>query len=219
MPETAVEVWIWWLGGVAGFLTLAAALWGAYRLRRRAAGRMDGSAAAHLTWPHLMAATALYAAVCVLLWRPLPIAIGGVGRIALTLLGAGIYFPSLLLYAWGLRTLGVMFGVASGFGVRLYEGHRLVTTGPYSFVRHPMYLAVMLAGLGGLLLYRTWAMLFFSLNVFGLVVRARREERAMGAEFGAEWTEYARRVPSFVPRLGRKKAGGAGTGPQREVGG
>jgi protein-S-isoprenylcysteine O-methyltransferase Ste14 len=178
---------------------------------------MEGSTARLLGWPHLIGATALYAAVCILLWRPLPITLGEGARIALTLLGAALYFPSLVLYGWGLRTLGAMFGVASGFGVRLYSGHRLVSTGPFSFVRHPMYLAVMLAGLGGLLIYRTWAMLFFSLNMLGLVIRARREERALEAEFGVEWAEYARRVPAFVPRLWRR-ARGEGQGAEREVG-
>jgi protein-S-isoprenylcysteine O-methyltransferase Ste14 len=110
-----------------------------------------------------------------------------------------------------------MFGVASGFGVRLYAGHRLITTGPYALVRHPMYLAVVLAGLGALLIYRTWSMLFFSFNMFGLVVRARREERALMAEFGEEWAEYARRTPAFVPRLGRS-ARGEEQGAGREVG-
>jgi protein-S-isoprenylcysteine O-methyltransferase Ste14 len=81
-----------------------------------------------------------------------------------------------------------------------------------------MYLAVVLAGLGGLLLYRTWAMAFFSLNLLGLVVRARREERTLEAEFGADWAEYARRVPAFVPRIGRRSSGDAGQGVEREVG-
>jgi protein-S-isoprenylcysteine O-methyltransferase Ste14 len=218
MPGTSFEAWIGRLGGAAGILTLAAALWGIYRYRTRAVGRAEGPSARLLRWPLLLGATAIYIALCILLWRPLPITLGEVPRMVLTLLGAGIFFPSLLLYLWGLRTLGAMFGAASGFGVRLYAGHRLITTGPYAFVRHPMYLAVVLAGLGGLLLYRTWAMAFFSLNMLGLVVRARREERTLEAEFGEEWSEYARRVPAFVPRIEGRGSGDAGQGTERELG-
>ena len=70
-------------------------------------------------------------------------------------------------------------------------------------MRHPMYLAVMIAALGSLLLYRTWAALAFAVLMLGLVVRARREERVLAQEFGQEWQEYAARVPAWLPRMRR----------------
>lgn len=100
-----------------------------------------------------------------------------------------------------------MFGPSTGFGVRLQAGHRLITSGPYALVRHPMYLAVITAGIGGLLLYRTWAMLAFAVAMFGLTVRAHREEEALAAEFGAAWEAYCRRVPAWLPRIFRKQGG------------
>ncbi len=77
--------------------------------------------------------------------------------------------------------------------------HRLITIGPSARVRRPMYLAVIAAGIGGLLIYRTWAMLFFAAAMFGLAVRARREETALAAEFGAAWEAYLRR-PAWLPQ-------------------
>ena len=53
-----------------------------------------------------------------------------------------------------------------------------------------MYLAVITTGTGGLLLYRTWAMQLFAVAMFGLTVRARREEETLAAEFGAAWEAY-----------------------------
>jgi len=200
-----IEVWISRLGGVAGLATLGAALWGLSSASRRPAGRIEGPAGNLLRWPILGAATLLYLVILILLWRPLPIELRESSRMALVLLGAAIYFPSLGLYLWGLRALGTMFGAASGFGVRLHAGHQLVIDGPFSVVRHPMYLAVFLAGIGGLLLYRTWAMLFFASNMLGLIFRARREDRAMEAEFGESWRAYAERVPAFLPRLRRRR--------------
>jgi protein-S-isoprenylcysteine O-methyltransferase Ste14 len=88
-------------------------------------------------------------------------------------------FFGLGLYLWGLNTLGENFNVSSGFGIRLQQAHRLVTKGPFAYVRHPMYLGVMLAAWGGSFLYRTWTMLIFAVMMFGLIVRARREEEVL----------------------------------------
>jgi protein-S-isoprenylcysteine O-methyltransferase Ste14 len=59
--------------------------------------------------------------------------------------------------------------------------------------------------LGGLLVaYRTWtALLLLALMLAAMVGRARREEEALAATFGAAWQEYAARVPRFVPRWRR----------------
>jgi protein-S-isoprenylcysteine O-methyltransferase Ste14 len=69
-----------------------------------------------------------------------------------------------------------------------------------------MYLAVIVAGVGGLMIYRTWAMAVFAVTMFGLVRRALREEHALTAEFGPEWEAYCRRVPGWLPRIGRRAA-------------
>lgn len=80
----------------------------------------------------------------------------------------------------------------------------LVTGGPYALVRHPMYSGLVLAGLGSLLLYATWTSLFFALFAPAVLLRARHEEAALQAEFGAAWQAYCRRVPAFFPRLWRR---------------
>src|SRR4030042_1345140 len=139
--------------------------------------------------------------------------IGALGAIAglgsLLVIGAPLFFGSLTLYLWGLRSLGEMFGPSSGFGVRLYARHRLVTRGPYSYVRHPMYLGVIGAAIGSLLFYRTWAALALAIMMFGTMVRARREETVLSEELGAEGDEYAAAVPAWLPRLSWKRARGA----------
>jgi protein-S-isoprenylcysteine O-methyltransferase Ste14 len=139
----------------------------------------------------------------VALWRPLPVHPAPWLRGLLLSIGAALFFAGLALYFWGLHTLGRMFGPSTGFGVRLHAAHRLVASGPYAHVRHPMYLAVIAAAQGSLLLYRTWATLCFAIIMFGLVVRARREERALAREFGQQWADYRARVPGWLPRLRR----------------
>ena len=100
--------------------------------------------------------------------------------------------------------MGEMYRPASALGVQLSAGHRLPKAhGPFALVRHPLYLGLQLAALGGLLIFRTWTLAFVTVNFLALVVRARREEEALAAEFGDEWKAYARRVPGWIPRLRR----------------
>jgi protein-S-isoprenylcysteine O-methyltransferase Ste14 len=196
-----LELWLYRCAGTAGLLTLLIALLGLGRAARRPAGYQSGPAARWLRLPVLALATLIFLLLGYLLWKPLPLDLSPQARLALDLAGALIFFPALGLYLWGLATLGGMFTASSGFGVRLPQGQRLITSGPYRYVRHPMYLAVILAGIGGLLLYRTWAMLFFAVMMLGLVVRAHREERVLAELFGEEWLAYTRQVPAWSPHL------------------
>ena len=195
-----LELWLGRIGGLAGLAAMMLAVWHMLRSVIRPAGRQSGPGARFLRAPILASATVLFVVVMALLWRPLPLTSSVAVRLAFLVSGALLYFPALVLYLWGLWTLGAMFAPSTGFGVRLHVGHQLITAGPYALVRHPMYLAVITAGSGGLLLYRTWAMLLFAAAMFGLTVRARREEEALAAEFGATWEAYCRRVPAWLPR-------------------
>lgn len=204
MSFEMLEYWIGQVGAVAALITLTAELIGFRRADAHPAGRVSGPGHRFLRSPILIVATVAFVALGALLWRPLPLSLSVDARVIALLIGSLIYFPSLLLYLWGFRALGPMFGAASGFGVRLQAGHRLVTHGPYRYVRHPMYLAVILAGFGGLLIYRTWAMLAFVVSMSGLGIRARREEQVLAEEFGEEWKVYAQQVPAWIPRLRRR---------------
>jgi protein-S-isoprenylcysteine O-methyltransferase Ste14 len=100
--------------------------------------------------------------------------------------------------------LGHMFGISSGFGATLYQDHKLIRNGPYRFVRHPMYLAVILAAFGALLIFRTWAMVLFSLSSLVVIVRAQREEQLLADEFGEEWNTYRQEVNGWLPTLRKR---------------
>jgi protein-S-isoprenylcysteine O-methyltransferase Ste14 len=54
-----------------------------------------------------------------------------------------------------------------------------------------------------LLLYQTWTMVAFTIFAPFTLLRSRREERVLSAEFGAQWQEYCQRVPAFLPRLSK----------------
>jgi hypothetical protein len=115
-------------------------------------------------------------------------------------LGSLFYFPGLWFVLWGRLALGKNYFVSTGMGAQLFNDQQLVTSGPYALVRHPMYLGLMCASFGSLLLYHTWTSLLFAVFAPFIILRARREEKVMAEEFGNGWHEYCNRVPAFLPR-------------------
>jgi protein-S-isoprenylcysteine O-methyltransferase Ste14 len=202
---TLLELWIGRLAAVAGFATLGVALYGICRATLRPVGLETGAARRILRWPFILFATVLYFGLGALLWRPLQLKLSPDLQLIATVVGASIYFPSLALYLWSYITLGEMFGGSSGFGVRLNADHRLTTSGPFSVIRHPMYLAVIFSFFGAFLIYRTWTLAIYAFSMLGLVVRARREESALSIQFGEAWEEYRQRVPGWFPWFRRRK--------------
>jgi protein-S-isoprenylcysteine O-methyltransferase Ste14 len=89
----------------------------------------------------------------------------------------------------------------------LYEAqrtHRLATTGPYTYVRHPQYMGFILIMLGFLLQWPTLpTLVMFPILVVMYVRLARREEREALAAFGDAYARYAANTPAFFPRIGR----------------
>lgn len=79
--------------------------------------------------------------------------------------------------------------------------HKIVTTGPYRYVRHPMYSGSILYFIGIPLLLGSWYGLLFTffLSIL-LIIRSRLEEKALVEEFSDPYIEYAKRVPfRFIP--------------------
>jgi len=86
--------------------------------------------------------------------------------------------------------------------LELREGHTLITHGIYRRIRHPMYAAVWLWGLGQLLLLPNW--LTGGANLLAFVplylVRVPREERMMLDHFGAAYRAYMSATGRVWPR-------------------
>ena len=206
MALDAIEKWVHWVVAAAAIATLAIALWrGVWRGLQRPPGRTTGAADKVLRVPIQLALGVLWIGACFILWRPMPLILSMPVRTAALIMGVLLTFPGLALYWWGARTLGRMYKPASALGVKLNAEHRLVTHGPFALIRHPLYLGLQLAALGGLLVFRTWTLVFVTTSFLALVVRARREEEALAAEFGEEWEAYAQQVPRWTPRCRRHR--------------
>jgi protein-S-isoprenylcysteine O-methyltransferase Ste14 len=101
----------------------------------------------------------------------------------------------------------------------LYEAqrrHRLATTGPYAYVRHPQYLGFIAIMVGFLLQWPTILTLaMFPFLVLMYVKLARAEERDAVETFGDVYRQYAAVTPAWIPKLGSRQAGSPGKRAQR----
>lgn len=182
--------------------TLATLLWGLWRGTKQSVGHKTSREPEMLRTPvFYFLASVGYFGLCMRLWRPLPQTFSCSARALALFLGALLYFPGLVLVLWGRLTLAQMYNVSSSFGAQLFADHRLITRGPFALVRHPMYLGILLIGIGGILLYRTWTFMFVLLHFPALWIRARREEQVLAAAFGEQWAAYSQRTPAWLPRF------------------
>ena len=116
-------------------------------------------------------------------------------------LGVGAQVSAAVLILWGtalsvvcLATLGRSFSVMA-------TARKLVTAGPYSIVRHPLYIAEQIAAIGVILVH--FSVLAVSIGLVHLAFQIRRmvnEERILARTF-PEYRDYASRVPMLVPRM------------------
>ena len=115
--------------------------------------------------------------------------------------GAFISIGSVLLLWWVQWALDVQFDTT----LHTQAEHKLITHGPYRWVRHPMYTALFIMGLGWLLLTANWAtgapLMISILLLVGL--RVKNEEAMLIEMFGDEYQEYMRPTGRFLPRLAR----------------
>src|SRR6266436_73941 len=115
-----------------------------------------------------------YAQVIYLRWSPGYVA-WPAGGLALVMLAASLSLVSLL-------TIGRLFGVRPAL-------RGLVTSGPYRFVRHPMYLSYILADIGyNLQEWNVVTLLLLLVGWMSLVYRIHAEERVLSQH--AEWPAY-----------------------------
>ena len=207
MTLAQIELLLGRIGAIAGIATLAIALAATFLSLRHAPAREEPAARILLRGPVLIVVSSTFIILAAVLWDPIPLRLAPSPRAIIVFAGAPFLFAGLGLYLWGLFSLRDMFAPSSGFAVRIQAAHTLVTSGPYAYIRHPMYLAVIIATFGSFLLYRTWAALLFAAAMLGLVVRARREEKILAAEFGSDWHSYASRVPMWLPHMRRARRG------------
>jgi protein-S-isoprenylcysteine O-methyltransferase Ste14 len=114
-----------------------------------------------------------------------PYAVG----VALVVLGLGFA-------TWARVYLGRNWSAA----VTLKRDHELVRSGPYRWVRNPIYTGILVALAGSALARGQWSGVLALVIAFGSFwYKARLEEQVMHDAFGAEYDAYRREVKSLIP--------------------
>lgn len=187
-PSEAFEViWIGWLAS-----WVAASFW---------SGRTAKRSTTWETWAYRVAIFA--GAILIAPWMAPALGekpiweVSDTGAYAL----AGVMLLGLLL-TWIARIhLGRLWSSA----ITRKEQHQVVDTGPYAFVRHPIYAGIIIALIATALTEATLvALLGATLIALGLWLKARAEERFLMLELGSDaYGSYCRRVPMLIPFLRR----------------
>jgi protein-S-isoprenylcysteine O-methyltransferase Ste14 len=114
--------------------------------------------------------------------------------VAITVLGFALTF-------WARAILG---GNWSGV-VTIKVNHELIRTGPYRFVRHPIYTGILLAMAGSALVYDQWrSVVGVALLGVSFTIKRLKEEQFMRQTFGAQYDDYARTTGAIFPSLQRR---------------
>ena len=117
----------------------------------------------------------------------------------LRLFGIVFYVMGLILLIWVHRTLGKHWSMMLTLG----EEHRLITSGPYSRIRHPMYTFFYIMTSSTALISANLIVAAFGITVWTLLyfVRVGDEEGLMLEQFGEEYSEYMKRTGRLIPKL------------------
>jgi protein-S-isoprenylcysteine O-methyltransferase Ste14 len=123
------------------------------------------------------------------------------GKYSFTVVGiTGVAFllAGLGLYEVAHRTLGELFSEA----VRIMPEHKLITSGPYHVIQHPIYLGAILFGLSIPMISNSlYGFVIMLIPIPILLRRIGIEEKVLVSKFGQEYLEYARKTKKLIPYI------------------
>jgi protein-S-isoprenylcysteine O-methyltransferase Ste14 len=115
------------------------------------------------------------------------------------IVGTVLVALALALRSWSIYTLGRFFQ----YQIEIQSGHRVVDTGPYRYVRHPSYSAILLglAGLGFACGSVLSLVATVGLGAIGLAVRIRAEEKQLTEALGQDYEAFAATHKRLIPHV------------------
>jgi protein-S-isoprenylcysteine O-methyltransferase Ste14 len=117
---------------------------------------------------------------------------------ALDLVAIVITIAGMLFAVWARIYLGRNWSSAP----MLREGHELIRSGPYRFVRHPIYSGILLAMVGTFLANgKVRGALAVVFVWIGWTIKSHMEEEFMVRNFGSQYEDYRRTTGALIPRV------------------
>lgn len=119
---------------------------------------------------------------------------------AVQCVGFVMAFTGVVISVMGRRELGVNW--AHGGEYQVKNNQELVTTGIYRHIRHPIYLGVILAYVGGQIVAGSYlSIIFLLLFMYSSIVQAKREEKLLLHHFGEKYEDYMRQTKMLIPYI------------------
>jgi protein-S-isoprenylcysteine O-methyltransferase Ste14 len=129
-------------------------------------------------------------------WHVVPLDVTHVNPITASV-GVAICGLGVAIAIWARAYLGRNWGMP----MSLREGHELVTTGPYAFIRHPIYTGILLALVGTTLVQWYPRVVLLPVVFAYFIYAARVEERSMREQFPDDYPAYVSRTKMLIPFL------------------
>ncbi len=112
-------------------------------------------------------------------------------------LGVGLIWVGIGIAIWARYHLGEYWSAR----ITIKVDHKLIDSGPYTYIRHPIYSGILLALIGTALAVGNWrGVIAFFLILVVYVLKARREESLLTRELGETYREYRNRTGMLIPR-------------------
>lgn len=114
--------------------------------------------------------------------------------------GVGVALLGFALLQWSQNTLGKNWSDTP----RMIKEQSLVTTGPYQYIRHPIYTAFLMVLGSTLLISANWlvGLPWIGMTILEVASRIGFEENLMLEYFGEQYREYMKRTGRLLPRVG-----------------
>lgn len=115
---------------------------------------------------------------------------------AVAVTGVVLTWAGIAMALWARWHLGQYWSAR----ITIKEDHKLIRTGPYARLRHPIYSGLDLAVIGSALAIDEWrCVVGVCLIILGYWIKARREEAMLTAQFGADFQEHCRHTGFLFP--------------------
>lgn len=114
---------------------------------------------------------------------------------AATGVGLAVFFLGLALAVWARVYIGRNWGMP----MTRKEDPELVTTGPYSRVRHPIYTGIILAAIGTSLAISVYGLIAVAALAALFIYSATREEAYLAEQFPSTYPAYKRSTKMLIP--------------------
>jgi protein-S-isoprenylcysteine O-methyltransferase Ste14 len=125
----------------------------------------------------------------------------GIGRLPgiLLYIGIGMIISGLLLRQIAISALGIFFAPT----VRIIKNHKIITNGPYRYIRHPSYTGALLFLFGMAIASRYLEAILITLvlTVPAYLYRIRIEERSLISHAGGSYIRYMGSTKMLIPYL------------------